>query len=593
MNRITRLADLAQALRSQADVYLNRRGDWKTRGSLTQKLFGGADKRRLAFAKAFIGALDTLETVPVRFSVTSQAVDFSGHIHAGAALSSLLATLSSPQAQQLRFHLEDRLVALQYRLESVNGGLDALDVHDSLVEQVYQLAADWKAAQNVFYGDGFSSEDVRRLREVSRYPAFVERLSADADLREKFFQWTIRDQVNCEVFIQYPALRERLMNAYLTTRIGRFGGKLLLIQRLVQDHASRKIVTLQFEGNDVNILDEQRAVTFRGNYRMTIKQALAIFAAKMQRVGDLEFFSNGINNWNSHLLAWWDADAKEYHQVDVGRSAWWKELPILEALTLEQAQKRYGAHLDGQEWTLAVNATRTTRTLNPDASHAFVEMVIPMTAGQYAVYPLGKFATTYAGSLFDSLKLFTATLRATVAYPDENIFYTHRERARRNFALNPNEGMRFMESIRRDIVKSRTGSFTYQIESENCAKWIQDKMEEQFGIERFGDLFRVAMLDTEPPGAAASLFALLRRLPRTCHSPVLSVLHYMVGAWRGVWVEDNGQRVWVSITTTKFWQDKVCYLPAKMHQEQSAMVFATIPVSSAQVDAGHNQLTAA
>lgn len=146
-----------------------------------------------------------------------------------------------------------------------------------------------------------------------------------------------------------------------------------------------------------------------------------------------------------------------------------------------------------------------------------------------------------------------------------------------------------MESIRKDILKARNGSLTYQIESENCAKWIQDKLEEHLGSERVGDMFRIAMLDTEPPGAAAGLFAMLRLLPNEWHSPVLSVLHYIIGAWRGVWIEENGRRVWVSITTTRFWQDKVCYLPAVIHYEREqaaslAAVTASEPVVHLQPD---------
>ncbi|MDP1835880.1 MAG: hypothetical protein Q8K75_08135 [Chlamydiales bacterium] len=594
MYKIQRVHQLAKALQNQENVILTRNGEWKARGGLVnglQSLLGLQDNRRLAFAKSFVKALDELEVIPVRFSGDSkmpedQVVDFKGYLEAGSALLPLLDKFSAPEAKELRLRLQERLVGLQYRLEVTNGGLDSAEPSEELFLQLGQWAAEWKSQQNAFYGSELEFDDARRLHDASRHPAFVELLANDLHMREEFFQWTIRDRVDVETFIQFPALREKLFQAYLTARIGRFGGNALRIQKLMEASGSRKVVTLPFEGHDISILDDQRAVTLRGNYRLTIKQAFSVFAAKMERVGDLEFFSNGINNWNSHLLGWWDADAKEYHLIDLNRAAWWKELPVLEVINQQEAKDRYGDNLDGKQWTLGVNATRTTRTLNPDASHAFVEVVVPMNDAKYAVYAMGKFATTYAGSMFDSLKLFTATLRATVAYPDENIFYTHREHVRRNFSMTPAEGMRYLESIRQDILKARDGNFTYQIESENCAKWIQDKMEEQFGKERVGNLFRIAMLDTEPPGAASSLFALLRQLPRDLHSPVLSFLHYMIGAWRGIWVLENGERKWVSVTTTQFWQDKVCYIPAVLHtdlQEQLVPLpaYATISGASA------------
>lgn len=609
MYKLKRVHELAEAIKSQKDIILTRKGEWKIRGKFAVGVrnFLGIHKGGfVAFAKNYIHALDSLEVIPVRFSTNAnvlenQLVDFAGYLEAGAALSDALARSSFPQASELRLRLQDRLVALKYRLESAAGGLDPLAPNQELFKQLEQWAAEWKAHQNAFYGTTLDKSDSRRLHTASCYPEFVRLLADNLCLREEFFQWTIRDRVDVDVFLQFPALREKLFQAYLTTRIGRFGS-VLRLHKVAEGQSLRKIVTLPFEGREVNILDEQRAITFRGNYRMTLKQIFGVFAAKMERVGDLEFLGNGINNWNSHLLGWWDADSKEYHQIDLNRAAWWKELPVLEELSIEEAQKRYGMVLDGKQWSLAVNATRTTRTLSPDASHAFVEVIVPMTDKKYAVYAMGKFATTYAGSLFDSLKLFTATLHATVAYPDENIFYTHRERVCRNFSLTSNEGMRFFESIRRDIIKARSGAFTYQIESENCAKWIQDKLEEQFGAARVGNLFRIAMLDTEPPGAAASLFAFLRQLPRDMHSPVLSFLHYLIGAWRGIWVEEEGERKWVSITTTQFWQDKICYIPALLHhgevvqpqepQEPPLSGLATVTVFSGESYASDHLIAA-
>ncbi len=581
MFKMQRPHELAEALRGQKNVVLSRRGNWKIRGDFLsglQQVLGLSANRRLAVARVFLRALDQLEVVPVRFGEDEdQVVDFVGYLEVASALEELLSRQASPKAQELLFRLQDRIVGLKYRLEGVNGGLDAFDDVEVLFAHLSQQAAEWKSQQTSFYGVGLDESDVRRLRETAGYTAFVKLLDSNTALREAFFQWTIRDRVDVDTFIQFPALRERLSKAYLTARIGRFGGSFARAQKVATQGGMRKLVTLPFEGKQISVLDDQRAVTFRGNYRLTMKQIFAIFAAKMERVGDLEFLGNGINNWNAHLLGWWDADAKEYQQVTVTRNAWWKELPVMEQLTLAQARQRYGEHLDGQQWALAVNATRTTRTLNPDASHAFVEMVVPMSDSNYAVYAMGKFATTYAGSLFDSLKLFTATLHATVAYPDENIFYTHRQHIRKSFPITPAEGMKYMESIRKDIVKAREGNLTYQIESENCAKWIQDKLEEQFGSERVPNLFRISMLDTEPPGAAAGLFVVLRLLPRSLHSPVLSMLHYFVGAWRGVWIEENGQQQWRSITTTQFWQDKVCYLPAVMHQQNQPV--ATVAVT--------------
>lgn len=581
MFRVQKLQQLAEALRARKSVVMSARGAWKVRSKTVAALHsfvGLHTSNFLRFANRFIASLDYLESFAVRFGKKGEAVqqmaDFDGYLRVAVELYAQLSEVSGEGAKELRHQLQERIVALSYRVESVHGGMDRLMLKDQpQFLELRDYAVAWKAEQAAFSDSNLSQLEERRLRQTARYPAFVALLTENSALRERFFKWVIRDGVDADVFVEYPALREKLEHAHLPSRIGRYGGRQLRIQKQVQNGIVRKIVTLPFEGKDINILDEQRSVTLRGDYRVSLRDVFATFRSKLEKVGDFEYLADGITNWNGHLLAHWDATQKEYQAVNMNRAGWWKQLPVMEKLTLRQAQRRYGKHLDGQNWNVAVNATRTTRTLDPDASHAFLEIAIPTAAGNYEVYAMGKFATTYAGSLFQSMSLFTATLHATIAYPDENIFYTHREHVRQSFAITAEEGFQFMNTIRRDIVKARAGTLTYQIESENCAKWIQDKLHQLLGMERVPDLFRIAMLDTEPFGPARAMFAVLRRLPSALHSPVLSFLHLLIGGWRGIWIEENGQREWRSLTTTQFWRDKVCYLPAVLHQKLAAGEF--------------------
>ncbi len=580
MYRISNLRALAKVIKDRKPVVVGRSGQWHIQeGSWNafKRHFQGSDAVGLRLAERLIPELDAIEAFPVRFSeqseaLASQSIDFQGYLEVAIALYELVSKSENSSVLKMRQRLQDRTIALMYRLEGANGGLDAQAWNQPLFQTLVERAREWKTEQTAFYGEELDKLDSQRLEQAARYPAFVALLDHSGDLRNSFFEWVIRDRMDVDAFVQYPALRERVAQSYLGSRIGRFGGHLLRIRKLAGHGDAallRKVVTLPFEGREVNVLDPQRAVTFRGNYRMTIQQVFGVFASKMERVGDLEFLKEGITNWNAHVLGWWNADAKTYEQIDVDQPGWWKQLPVLEELSLKDAQRRYGREVNGQDWILSANATRTTRTLDPDASHAFLEVVIPTERGRYAVYAMGKFATTYSGSLFQSLQLFTATLHATVAYPDENIFYTHRQRDRHSFVVTPAHGFEFMDSIKNDIVDSRGGSFTYQIESENCAKWIQDKLEAHFGTERVPDMFRIAMLETEPPGPTKKMFELMRKLPHDWHSPVLSVLHYIIGAWRGIWVEVDGEQVWRSVTTTQFWEDKVTYLPAMLHTQRT------------------------
>lgn len=540
-----------------------------------ERLIGLGDRCALQIVQAFVRLLDELESVPVQFGdnatqVAPQQVDYSQIIEVGMLMLEQLAKGQSASTSILHDLLARRLVALKYRLERENGGWSRLQVDPILFVTIQDRARKWLDSYSAFTGSPIVAQQERSLWDVTRYPEFVKILLEDNQLLDSFFLWTLRDLMEVAPFVEFPALQEKVIRSYLSQRIGRFGGALLKVKIVRSTQGFEKVVVLPFEGTEVSVLDEQKTVSLRGNYTVTIKEVFLTFSSKLSQIGNLEFLSNGVINWNCHWLAYWDGSAQQYHQIDLNKPAWWRELPIMERLTLDEAQTRYGKHLDGVQWTLEVNATRTKINLDPDQSHAFLQIILPMQNDYYAVYAFGKFATTYAGSLFQSLSLFTATLHAAIGYPDENLFYTHRQTARYVIPITPKEGEGFMEAIKDDMIKSRLGLLTYQIESDNCAKWIQDMLEAQLGAQRVPDLFRIPMLDSTPPGPFLKMFELLRMLPEEYHSPVLSFLHYTVGAWRGKWVLEGGEKVWRSVTTTQFWKKKVIYLPARLHEQNKA-----------------------
>ena len=103
----------------------------------------------------------------------------------------------------------------------------------------------------------------------------------------------------------------------------------------------------------------------------------------------------------------------------------------------------------------------------------------------------------------------------TIAYPDENEFYSHRHTVYHSFVVEEEEGLRFMDSIKKDIRLSREGNFVYQIESDNCAKWTQEKLENELGQHRVPNLYKMSLLDTEPQGFVSNIFDLIKKLPKT------------------------------------------------------------------------------
>lgn len=425
------------------------------------------------------------------------------------------------------------------------------------IEDLISLALSWKRDQPIFNQATLSANELNQLKEASKYNDFIQLLKSNKELQAAFFTWILRDGNESVPFIEFPDACNRIISAQLSGRINQNGISYL---QMLQE-GNRKILALPFEGQYRNILDPQAKVVLRGNYILTIQEIFEIFAKKDIDPGNLEFFQEGIVNWNLHKLGYWNADLQKYEQIDVSKETWWEALPLLEVINRKQVFKRYGLALKENEWILSPVATRSHPNLDFKATHAFLEIVIPFK-NNYAVYNFGKLATVYPSNTFDQLKMLTKTVHATIAYPDDNCYYKHRQRGFHPFILKAAQGRHLMQLISRDIEASRALKIDYQIQSENCAKWVFHKLEEVLGKGRVPNFFRIQLLDTEPGGVIERIFAYIKKLPSEWRVPVLMFFHIPLGAKRTLWIEQNGGWVPKSLHRHPFFKTGQVYLPA-------------------------------
>lgn len=457
--------------------------------------------------------------------------------------------------------LQQSIIALQYRLETVNGGLNPVKPSSRFFEKLKKVASDWKLSQPLFPEKRLTEQDLHKLYAVASHQVFLELFFQSSRIQDSLLNWTIRDQNDCEIFIQFPHLAKRLNECNLNGRMVYQGVPFLKIQK----KSLKKIVTLPFEGKEIDILHEDTLVSFRGHLQLTIKEIFEVFKNKELRVGNLEFMKEGIMNWNILQLGYWDQSLRKYQQVDLNRDNWWWQLPLFEVLTLKQAKLRYGKSLNGIFWSAAASATRGLPSLSYEKTHAFMEIAIPLPHHKYAIYDFGKLAIQFPGSVWELLNMFCRNVHATVAYPDDNVYHAHRQHALHAFTLTPQEGLRLMQLIKEDILKARRSNFVYQIESENCAKWVQLKLEAILGS--VPNLYRMQLLDTEPESLVFMLFKLIKKLPEKWQVPVLTALHLPLGAAKKTWIEEEGKKVSKSLSTHSFWETGEVYLPAFMHDQ--------------------------
>lgn len=586
-----------EAVEQQSLVTLYPSGEWEVQNgwlSRVRRFFGGENRQWVALAENFVVMLDQLEKNPIRFAVSStqsvqQKVDFYHYLRAAHAIENRLLALNSEKAQQVLHRLQQRVAALSYRLESVNGGLDKTDVRsNAILKSLNKLANSWKQEQASFEQSCSMSLENQALQSVCRYPKFVSLLFTDTRLRDAFFDWVVRDHLAVDIFVEFPALQEKITKSSLQSRIGRLGGTALKLRKKTTlgeagEEWQEKSVTLLMEGREVSLLDERLEVTFRGNYKLTVGQIFETFSRKFKEVGNLEFFSEGVTNWNTHKLGWWDEDRKEHKAIDITHEHWWKQLPHLETIGAKEAYERYGVFLDGVHWVVAAYATRGSRTLDFENTHAFFEIAIPKSQNEYQIFHFGKLGIYFPTNFIENISCLCEIMEATVAYPDENIFYTSRQHTLYPFALTAAQGQKLMKLIRDDIQKSRAGDFVYQIESENCAKWTHEKLVDVLGEERVPNLYRMSLLDTEPTGFVGKVFNFVKSLPRTIQAKALTRLHLPFGAWRGKWIFTKGQKIWVSVMSHEFWHTAEIYLPAMLHaqRESGVLALAFVGVSAA------------
>lgn len=535
-----------------------------------------------------IALLNAMEACPILFSseeaTTQQHLPFESILENLEPLEKLLNSYTCPQAQETYQRLHHRIIALRYRLEASNGGWDCLeDGLDTGIKQIESAALEWKLKEDVIREKNLSHLEIEKLLQTARYPAFVKMLLNDkGTLKKLFFTWTLRDKNNPLLFILFPHLQEKFQECNMSSRLGRIGGsKLKIIKEIIpEENRKQKIVTLPFEGQDFNILDDEAQVSLRGNWKPTVGEIFAIFKNKSRAAGNVEFFASGITNWNSYLWSWWDAEKEEYCEVDLLQKEWWNQLPLFEVISCEQAQKRYGTHMNGTLWNAAATSTRGTTTLNYDLSHTYLELAIPLPGKNYGIYDFGKVAKQFSTTLLEQLQLVCQNLYATIAYPDENVFYSHRQHAYHSFPMTPTEGLALLNRIRRDMVLGRAENFVYQIETDNCAKWVHDHIEAVLEKETIPNLYKTPLLKAEPTGLVALLFKFIRMLPILWQIPVLMAFHLPFGATQPTWIIERGESVGKSMQNHTFWSKGEVYLPALLHRKQELGLLILLENSS-------------
>lgn len=554
----------------QHRVVVDARGHWSRQHPLMHRLskfFGLEGKKIASVAKAYISYLDSLEAKSCRTEEAGGTASFGGQdakaiLKTADIISQILSKSSVPAAKKELARLHLRVVSLKYRL----GYAAPVQENVALFEKVQNLAENWKSSLHIFDYASLTARENDMLRAMTKYPSFMKLVLEDRRLREEFFEWAIRDKVAPEPFILFPATARKITECGLASRIGYFDGK----QLKVELHKDRPILTLPFEGKPLNILNPAQEVVFKGGYVLTVREIFKVFADRKWGIGNLEYANEGIINWNPKRFGWFNAHTKDYERIDFDMENWWEQLPVYKEVTPEEAGEIYGKVCDGEQWVVAIKASREHPNMHPVGTHCYLEIAVP-TKGKYRIFDFGKFSDEYPRKWYHYFKTIAQTIPAVISCPDENIFYSNRQQAAHPVLASSYKGRAVMNSIKKDILYSFKGNLFFQFLTHNCCHWATKKARKHFGHVNVPDYFGIRFEETRGTGILGKFLSFLRCLPYTVRWVFLTSIFAAMGGLKGRVVhKKSGKKQYISLINDPPWTRGNSFLhPGRLFEAKS------------------------
>ncbi|SCA64162.1 hypothetical protein SCG7086_CI_00040 [Chlamydiales bacterium SCGC AG-110-P3] len=550
------LLNFTSAIANGDSVACNKTGGWYRDGWLMSivRWFTGTAARDTNVVEAVQRVFDEIEKKPLVYNGRKTLDATDQPYLALAAGRVVIERYSGSKNAKLNAAINEvanRIIALEYRKAGADDykSVEEASAFDPLSNLTTQ-AQKWMDQQLVFDKTKVDDKQKAALQRACRYPKFAEQISRDSITRGKFFKWALRDGLDVDIFVQFPAVRKRLSSAFLDKRLGRLGQ-----EHLKMTKTGSKDVTLSFEGKQVSILDENSSVTLSKGYQMTVKAAFDVFRNKNKDVGNLEWTKDGITNWHVFKHGPWNPSSEKYESISFDKKDWWKQLPRFESISSEELQKRFGRTLKPGEHGMAAKGSRTTPDLNSLDAHGWLEVFIPNDSGTYDVLPIGKYATRFPASWKEYIGIAAATEPAGLQYPEENVYRTSRQHAGLLKGLDSRQFDLLMENLGSDMKKAHNKGLVFQALGNNCAAWVQTVFQRVLG-DKTPKLYDIVYHETELAGPASYVFAPFKAIPNV---PVkdffLKGLFRLFGAAKGIQVQgDDGKSKFMSLSNSEFWK---------------------------------------
>jgi hypothetical protein len=142
--------------------------------------------------------------------------------------------------------------------------------------------------------------------------------------------------------------------------------------------------------------------------------------------------------------------------------------------------------------------------------------------------------------------------------------------------LSEQEGYRVLDILAEDLRKARNGNLLYQIETENCAKWVYETLQRAIGKYALPNLFRMPLLETEAGGVMGAIFRAITWLPLSLQVPIMVLAHIPAGSFQRTFILEQGRRVRKSVLSHEFSNHGYVFLPALLIHRLEAKILKAI-----------------
>jgi hypothetical protein len=586
---IDQLLHAIPLLENGRSIYFDGKGSWCEEGVLKRlwkKVRCTENQPIVSFFKLASANLDELEHKAVRFYTDAEKLNayktrFQPYFDLAHRLENYIQRIErvSSKVQEAYISFQIRFLSMQYRIGSLNGGLDKAQTADQeLLNALKEKALDWKRSKG-FYDKTLSQWELNELETMARYSQITQLILTSNSQLDFIFSRMIKDFIPVDVCLECPGALSQLKAAILTSYIGssrhpeRGEEPLVLTAKKVEGGWKKTLNLLFFHGNydklypekiqQVNILNPNKAVTFeKGNYTLRLKEIWKECGLKNEREVRFNWTAQGLVNYDPREKGYWDAQKQQYVEEGPAELPFYQKAPAFNIVSAADIEKKFGVNVKEKDFFFRIMARR--KNLNMGGSHGFFQLFYKMEGtDKYKVINYGKFADQFQITWWDALRMICGTLKRCFSLIDQNGSLVDRELAGTALIIPTQEQAKeFLNRFEKDLQSEGV----FQFSGDNCSHYVQESVHAVMGPET--NYFSMSVFDNRTGLAVLDkLLRFLKHRHRIIQFIGLTLIHLTLGSWRSMTIQENGRAVRKSVFQF-YWSGRTeVSTPAFLHEQ--------------------------